>query len=80
MLTPEMGHPKLVDHFKEVLAIMRSARNWAEFYDMLDRSLPRFNETFNCHSTMLKQWNDCRNSSGPGIKRPPTEAVLQGIK
>jgi hypothetical protein len=36
---------KLVDHFKEVLAIMRGARNWAEFYDLLDRSLPRFNET-----------------------------------
>ncbi len=45
MLTPEMGHPKLVDHFKEVMAIMRGARNWAEFYEMLDRSLPRFNET-----------------------------------
>jgi hypothetical protein len=45
MLTPEMGHPKLIDHFKEVLAIMRGARNWAEFYEMLDRSLPRFNET-----------------------------------
>jgi hypothetical protein len=45
MLTPEIGHPKLVDHFKEVLAIMRGARNWAEFYEMLDRSLPRFNET-----------------------------------
>lgn len=45
MLTPEMGHPKLVDHFKEVLAVMRGARNWAEFYEMLDRSLPRFNET-----------------------------------
>jgi hypothetical protein len=45
MLTPEVGHPKLVDHFKEVLAIMRGARTWAEFYEMLDRSLPRFNET-----------------------------------
>jgi len=43
--TKLLGHPKLVDHFKEVLAIMRGARNWAEFYDLLDRSLPRFNET-----------------------------------
>jgi hypothetical protein len=24
---------------------MRGARNWAEFYDILNRSLPRFNET-----------------------------------
>lgn len=45
MLTTEVAHPKLVDHFKEVLAIMRGARTWAEFYEMLDRSLPRFNET-----------------------------------
>jgi hypothetical protein len=35
----------LVDHFKEVLAIMRSARTWAEFYELLERSLPRFDET-----------------------------------
>jgi hypothetical protein len=42
---PDVGHPKLVDHFKEVLAIMRGARNWAEFYEMLERSLPRFDET-----------------------------------
>jgi hypothetical protein len=34
-----------VDHFKEVLAIMRGATNWVEFYSMLNRSLPRFNET-----------------------------------
>jgi hypothetical protein len=44
MLTPDVGHPKLVDYFKEVLAIMRGARNWVEFYELLDRSLPRFNE------------------------------------
>jgi hypothetical protein len=24
---------------------MRGARNWAEFYEILNRSLPRFNET-----------------------------------
>jgi hypothetical protein len=24
---------------------MRGARNWVEFYELLDRSLPRFNET-----------------------------------
>lgn len=45
LLTPDAGHPKLLDHFKEVLAIMRGARNWTEFYAILDRSLPRFNET-----------------------------------
>ena len=38
-------HPQVLAHFKEVLAIMRGARNWADFYELLDRSLPRFNET-----------------------------------
>lgn len=45
MLTSDVGHPKLVDHFREVLAIMRGARTWGEFYDLLERSLPRFDET-----------------------------------
>lgn len=44
-LTTDVGHPKLVDHFKEVLALMRAARNWKEFYGMLDRALPRFGDT-----------------------------------
>jgi hypothetical protein len=34
-----------VEHFREVLALMRGARSWAEFYEILNRSLPRFNET-----------------------------------
>jgi hypothetical protein len=45
LLTPDVGHPKLTDHFKEVLAVMRGARDWEEFYSILNRSLPRFNET-----------------------------------
>jgi hypothetical protein len=45
LLTSDVGHPKLKDHFREVLAVMRGARNWAEFYEILNRSLPRFNET-----------------------------------
>jgi hypothetical protein len=40
-----VGSPKLKDHFKEVLALMRAARNWKEFYTFLDRALPRFGET-----------------------------------
>lgn len=39
------GHSRLVDNFNEVRAIMRGARNWAELYETLDRSLPRSNET-----------------------------------
>ena len=44
-LTPDTGHPALVDHFREVLALMRGSRNWREFYTLLNRSLPRFDET-----------------------------------
>jgi hypothetical protein len=28
-----------------VLALVRAARNWTEFYEILNRSLPRFDET-----------------------------------
>jgi P63C domain len=45
LLTSDIGHPKLKEHFREVLALMRGARNWGEFYDFLDRSLPRFDKT-----------------------------------
>jgi hypothetical protein len=44
-LTDDVGSPKLADHFKEVLALMRASRNWKEFYTLLDRALPRFGET-----------------------------------
>jgi hypothetical protein len=45
MLTSDIGHPKLIDHFRDVLVLMRAARNWREFYSLLDRSLPRFTDT-----------------------------------
>jgi len=45
MLTSDVGHPKLKDHFRDVLTLMRAARNWKEFYFILNRSLPRFSDT-----------------------------------
>jgi hypothetical protein len=45
MLTSDVGNPKLKDHFRDVLVLMRAARNWKEFYFLLDRSLPRFTDT-----------------------------------
>jgi hypothetical protein len=45
LLTSDVGQPKLVEHFREVLALMRAARDWREFYELLNRSLPRYNET-----------------------------------
>jgi hypothetical protein len=44
-LTSDIGHPKLKDHLTMVVALMRAARNWRDFYALLDRSLPRYNTT-----------------------------------
>jgi P63C domain len=44
-LTDDVGSPKLSEHFKELRTLMKAARNWKEFYSMLDRALPRFGET-----------------------------------
>lgn len=70
LLTPDVGHPKLTDHFKEVLAIMRGTRNWEEFYSILNRSLPRFNETFQLpfNDTHAMEALEIRQI-GPPIKR-----------
>lgn len=45
MLTSDVGHPKLKEHFRDVLTLMRAARTWKEFYFILNRSLPRFTDT-----------------------------------
>lgn len=44
-LTPDFGHPKLKEHLSAVVALMRAGRNWKDFYWLLDRAFPRFNET-----------------------------------
>ena len=44
-LTRDIGHPKLKEHLVMVLALMRAARNWKDFYALLNRSLPRYNTT-----------------------------------
>ncbi len=44
-LTPDYGHPKLKEHMSAVVALMRAARNWKDFYSLLTRALPRFNST-----------------------------------
>jgi hypothetical protein len=28
-----VGHPKLTEHLREMLALVREARNWTEFYE-----------------------------------------------
>ncbi len=40
-LTPDIGHPKLKEHLKAVITLMRAVDDWDTFYKMLDRSLPK---------------------------------------
>ncbi len=44
-LSPDYGHPKLVEHFVALNALMRASPNWRIFYSLLNRSLPRYNHT-----------------------------------
>ncbi len=44
-LTPDYGHPKLLEHFVALDALMRASPNWRIFYSLLNRSLPRYNHT-----------------------------------
>lgn len=45
MLTSDVGHTKLQDHFRDVLAVMRAARAWKEFHFILNRLLLWFMDT-----------------------------------
>lgn len=44
-LSPDYGHPKLLEHFVALIALMRASPNWRIFYSLLNRSLPRYNHT-----------------------------------
>ena len=44
-LTGDIGHPKLREHLAGVIALMRAAPNWRKFMEMINRALPRHNET-----------------------------------
>jgi len=44
-LTPDHGHPKLIEHLAVVTAFMRASPNWRIFYSLLNRSLPAYNHT-----------------------------------
>lgn len=44
-LTPDYGHPKLLEHFVAVIALMRASPNWRIFSSLLNRSLPAYNQT-----------------------------------
>jgi len=44
-LTEEVGHPRLREHLTAVIALMKAARGWGQFYRSLQRALPQYNVT-----------------------------------
>ncbi|HEY7428372.1 MAG TPA: P63C domain-containing protein [Gemmataceae bacterium] len=40
-LTEDVGHPRLREHLKAVIALMRAFDDWSSFYRALNRSLPK---------------------------------------
>ena len=44
-LTEDVGNPRLREHLASIIVLMRATTRWATFYAMLNRALPRFNET-----------------------------------
>jgi hypothetical protein len=71
-LTSDEGHPKLKDHFRDVLTLMRASRNWREFYALLDRSLPRFTDTLQLpfDDTQAMESLPMKQISAPASEKP----------
>lgn len=44
-LTEDVGHPRLREHLAAVIALMKASTSWDGFYRLLQRSLPKYNET-----------------------------------
>lgn len=43
-LTAEFGHPRLREHLVAVIALMRASPNWTNFYRLLQRALPKYED------------------------------------
>ncbi|MCP3960752.1 MAG: hypothetical protein GY719_23150 [bacterium] len=44
-LTEDIGHPRLREHLKAVLALMKISDDWDEFIHYMDKALPRWTDT-----------------------------------
>ncbi len=44
-LTEDVGHPKLQEHLAAVIALMKASPDWRTFERLLNRALPKLNET-----------------------------------
>jgi hypothetical protein len=43
-LTEDIGHPRLREHLASVIALMRAATDWRNFYYMLQKAFPKYQE------------------------------------
>ncbi len=43
-LTEDVGHARLREHLTAVIALMKAASNWGQFYRMVQRALPKYME------------------------------------
>ena len=46
LLTVEVGHPKLREHLASIVTILKLSQNKEQFFDMVDRIHPRFNDNY----------------------------------
>lgn len=44
-LTEDVGHPRLREHIASVITLMRASPDWPTFKSMLDRALPKFDDS-----------------------------------
>ncbi len=45
-LTDDIGHPKLRELLSNVIVLMRASANWSNFQRLIERSLPKYNYTY----------------------------------
>ncbi len=43
-LTDDVGHPALREHLASIITLMKASPNWATFYRMLQRALPKYDD------------------------------------
>lgn len=43
-LTEDVGHPRLREHLSAVIALMKASSTWDQFYDMVQKALPKYDE------------------------------------
>jgi hypothetical protein len=43
-LTRDIGHPRLREHLASLIALMKAAANWNDFWRMVQRALPKYGD------------------------------------